>query len=127
QAKPWTPEAKDAVHAGLKAAAAQAMRTLGFAHAALPAGTPADADALHDRKDDLEKNLVFAGFVAIRDPLRHDVKEAVARCRDAGIDVKMITGDNVETARAIAREIGLLDAPDAVVLTHDEFAAMPDD
>jgi len=127
ESKPWTPEARDAVRAGLKAAAGQAMRTLGFAFATLPAGTPADADGLQARKDDLEKDLVFAGFVAIRDPLRHDVKEAVTRCRDAGIDVKMITGDNIETARAIAAEIGLLDTPDAAVLTHDEFTALSDD
>ena len=39
----------------------------------------------------------------------------------------MITGDNVETARAIAAEVGLLDTPDAAILTHDEFAALSDD
>ena len=56
-------------------------------------------------------NLVYTGFVAIRDPLRDDVKEAVAECRQAGIEVKMVTGDNVETARAIGYEIGLVDSP----------------
>ena len=125
ETKPWSPEANAAVQAGITAAAGQAMRTLGFAFAMLPVGT--SVDDLHTRKDELEKDLVFAGFVAIRDPLRPDVKEAVARCRNAGIEVKMITGDNVETARAIAVEIGLLDTPDAVVLTHDEFEALTDD
>ncbi len=84
------------------------------------------------RRDELEHGLVFAGFVAIRDPLRDDVKDAVAQCRAAGIEVKMITGDNVETARAIGRDIGLLDSPDALVhdsttsstqLTDDELKA----
>ena len=49
------------------------------------------------------------------------------RCRDAGIDVKMITGDNIETARAIGREIGLLDRPTAIAMTSDEFNALSDD
>jgi Ca2+-transporting ATPase len=55
------------------------------------------------------------------------VPDAVARCRQAGIDVKMITGDNVQTARAIAAEIQLLDSPDAIVMTSDEFNKLSDD
>jgi Ca2+-transporting ATPase len=54
------------------------------------------------------------------------VAEAVRKCRDAGIEVKMITGDTLETARAIGREVGLLDAPDSIVMLHDEFAALSD-
>jgi Ca2+-transporting ATPase len=126
--RPWTPEARQAVEAALRDAAGRAMRTLAFGQAALPAEVPADAASLHARRDALEAGLVFAGFVAIRDPLRDDVKDAVARCREAGIEVKLITGDNVETARAIACDIGLVDrgdAPidttDAVVLTSPEF------
>ncbi len=130
-AKPWTPEARQAVEEALRDSASQAMRTLAFAYGVLPEGTPQDEDSLHAMRADLETNLVFAGFVAIRDPLRDDVKAAVDECRRAGIEVKMITGDNVETARAIAFDIGLIDrrdAPidtdDAVVLTHDRFEAL---
>jgi Ca2+-transporting ATPase len=115
QAHPWTAEARRAVEQALRDSAGRAMRTLAFAHATLPADTPVDAEGLHARRDALEAGLVFDGFVAIRDPLREDVREAVARCRQAGIEVKMITGDNVETARAIAAEIGLVDRPDAAV------------
>jgi Ca2+-transporting ATPase len=64
--------------------------------------------------------------VAIRDPLRLEVPAALAECRIAGIEVKMITGDNIETARAIGSEIGLLDAPDAIALTSDEFNKLSD-
>jgi Ca2+-transporting ATPase len=126
--RPWTAEARQVAEAALHEAAGQAMRTLAFGQAELPADTPSDVPALHARRDTLEQGLVFAGFVAIRDPLRDDVKDAVARCRAAGIEVKMITGDNVETARAIACDIGLvarrdepIDTADAVVLTSPEF------
>jgi Ca2+-transporting ATPase len=127
-ARPWTPEARRAVEESLKDSASQAMRTLAFAYAVLPADTPVDDEGLHARRDALESSLIFAGYLAIRDPLRDDVKDAVAQCRVAGIEVKMITGDNVETARAIASDIGLIDrrdapidTPDAVVLTSAKF------
>ncbi len=130
----WTPEARQRVEDQLRDSAAQAMRTLAFGYTHLPAEIPADQDALHARRDVIENGLVFVGFVAIRDPLREDVKDAVAHCRQAGIAVKMITGDNVETARAIAYEIGLVDrrdAPintdDAVVLTSDRFNQLSDE
>ncbi len=118
----------------LRDSAAQAMRTLGFGYAILPAETAATEDALHAIREALEHNLVFVGFVAIRDPLREDVKDAVEQCRRAGIEVKMITGDNVETARAIGYEIGLVPArdaaintADATILTSDAFNQLTDE
>jgi Ca2+-transporting ATPase len=115
----WTPEARQVVEAALRDAAGREMRTLAFGQAELAAETPSDADSLHAHRDALEAGLVFAGFVAIRDPLRVDVKDAIARCRAAGIEVKMITGDNVETARAIACDVGLIDRRDAPIDTSD--------
>jgi Ca2+-transporting ATPase len=122
----WTLAAKAKVEENLRQTTAKAMRTLAFGYALLPADTPVDADGLHARRESLEQGLVYVGFVAIRDPLRADVADAVAQCRKAGIEVKMITGDNIETARAIGTEIGLLDRPDAVVLTSQEFNALSD-
>jgi P-type Ca2+ transporter type 2C len=107
---------------------------LAFGHAVLPPDMPDDEDGLHARREELEGGLVYAGFAAIRDPLRPDVKEALAQCRGAGIDVKMVTGDSVETARAIAFEVGLLDGPntainaaDGVIMTSDHFNALSDE
>src|SRR5262249_19629031 len=87
---------------------------------------PREEDALNGRRDEIERDLIFAGFVAIRDPLRPEVPQALSACRQAGIDVKMITGDNVETARAIGTDIGLLARPEALALGSDEFNQLPD-
>ncbi len=126
-ARAWTPELRAAVRGELQDAAAQAMRTLAFGYALLPEETPAHADGLHACCETFARGLVYVGFVAIRDPLRTDVPAALADCRRAGIDVKMVTGDNPETARAIAAEAGLLDRPDALALTSAEFNALTDD
>lgn len=111
--------ARQKVEDAIRDSAGQAMRTLAFAYAKLPADMPTDEDSLHDRKEALEHDLVFIGFVAIRDPLRDDVQDAIEQCRSAGIEVKMITGDNVETARAIAYDIGLIDDRAAAIDTDD--------
>jgi len=58
-------------------------------------------------KDHFEEDLTFIGFVCLEDPPREEVKEAIYLCLRSGIDVKMITGDNKETALSIARRIGL--------------------
>lgn len=132
--RPLTPEIQDGIRRRLRDAASLAMRTLAFAYAPLPPGTPTDEDGLHAIADSLEKNLVFVGFVAIRDPLRDDVKDAIAECRDAGIEVKMITGDNQETARAIGYQIGLvnskdapIDEPGATIITSKRFNELTDE
>jgi Ca2+-transporting ATPase len=126
RAIPWTAEARRRVQEHLADAAARAMRTLAFGHAVRGPETATERDGLHNQREDLEAGLVFDGFVAIRDPLRDDVKEAMAECRRAGIAVKMITGDNIETARAIGSEIGLLEGGDGLVLTSAEFNALED-
>jgi P-type Ca2+ transporter type 2C len=132
--QPMTPERRVLIDRQFQESASMAMRTLAFAYAPLPAHTPRDEDSLHELRESLEKDLVFAGFVAIRDPLRDDVKAAIAECRDAGIEVKMITGDNQATARAIGYEIGLvpapdapIDTPDAVILTSARFNQLSDE
>ncbi|MCL2072031.1 MAG: calcium-translocating P-type ATPase, PMCA-type [Oscillospiraceae bacterium] len=73
----------------------------------------------------------YDGFAAITDPLRHDVFEAVNNCRSAGIALKILTGDNIVTARAIADELKLLDknsiaaeAKDLEHLSDDELLEM---
>ncbi len=63
-----------------------------------------------------EENLVFSGLIGLYDPPRPEVPEAIARCRTAGIKVVMVTGDHPHTAAAIAREIGLVQAPNPRII-----------
>lgn len=70
--------------------------------------------------------LRLLGFVGLTDPLRFGVVEAVEHCREAGIEVRMITGDHPATALAIARQLGLSADPDTVV-TGAELAALDDE
>ena len=81
--------------------AAEGFRLLGVAVHALPRDL-ADAPTAV-----VERDLVFLGFVALWDPPRPGVRDAIARCREAGIRVVMVTGDYGLTARAIAQQIGL--------------------
>ncbi|MGM0493622.1 MAG: cation-translocating P-type ATPase, partial [Armatimonadota bacterium] len=75
--------------------------------------------------DEIEENLVFIGLVGMIDPARPEVAESIARCRKAGVTVKMVTGDHRDTAAAIAREIGLLDG--GRVVDGKELDAMSDE
>ena len=74
---------------------------------------------------DLDKDLVFLGLVGIIDPPRPEAIEAIAACKQAGIRVKMITGDHAGTATAIGREMGITENPQAV--TGAELEAASDD
>ncbi|MFM7513967.1 MAG: HAD-IC family P-type ATPase [Cyanobium sp.] len=68
-----------------------------------------DHSLLEDRAEELERNLVLVGLVALYDPPRPEVPEAIRRCHQAGIRVTMVTGDYGLTAQAIAEQIGLLE------------------
>ena len=102
----------------------QAMRTLGFAYQILEDGD----EAIKDNKV-VANNLTFLGIVAISDPVREDVPAAVAECLNAGIAVKIVTGDTPGTAKEIGRQIGLWNENDTEknIITGPEFAALSDE
>ena len=73
--------------------------------------------------EDLDKDMVFLGLVGIIDPPRPEAIEAIAACKQAGIRVKMITGDHAGTATAIGREMGITENPKAVTGAELEAAS----
>ncbi len=102
----------------------KAMRTLGFAYEVIKEGKT------HIKNNRLSlSNLQFLGIVAISDPVRTDVADAVKEVSDAGINVKIVTGDTPGTAKEIARQIGLwdnsIDNSDNII-TGPEFAELSD-
>ncbi len=102
----------------------QAMRTLGFACGEIPVGATVDMQNISA----LSGLLRFVGVVAISDPVRADVPQAVSEVRNAGIKVKIVTGDTPATAREIGRQIGLWEDADGDrnIITGTEFAALSD-
>lgn len=115
---------RPAVEAKLLQYQNQAMRTLGFAYALVGPDEPyfiAGHLSPHIR-------LTFLGVTAIADPVRKEVPEAVAECLNAGIKVKIVTGDTPATAREIARQISLWKPEDGDrnIITGTEFANLSD-
>lgn len=98
----------------------QGMRTLGFAWQAVEDGKSPIADGKL-----VDADLCFLGITAISDPVRADVPDAVKEVLDAGIKIKIVTGDTPATAREIGRQIGL-DAGAGEIVTGPDFAAIPD-
>jgi magnesium-transporting ATPase (P-type) len=87
--------------------AAAGFRVIALASGEIPEGAALDATVL--------RGLGYLGLVALADPLRPEARDAVRACRQAGVEVVMVTGDHPVTARAIAHELGLLDDPGQVV------------
>ena len=109
----------------------KAMRTIGFGYFVWDDGI--NEDSLIDdkvRHGIFEGGMPhFIGLAAISDPVRQDVPAAVAECMNAGINVKIVTGDTPGTAKEIGRQIGLWTAKDGDknIITGPEFAALSDE
>lgn len=101
-----------------------AMRTLGFAFQMLDK----DDVAISNGRVTATR-LHFIGITAIADPVRSDVPDAIKECLDAGINIKIVTGDTPATAREIGRQIGLWTTADSDrnIMTGPEFAALNDE
>lgn len=102
----------------------QAMRTLGFAYEVITD----DRERIVNGRIEVS-NLQFLGIAAIADPVRKDVPAAVEECLNAGIDIKIVTGDTPGTAREIGRQIGIWkeEEGDNQLITGVQFAALSDE
>jgi P-type Ca2+ transporter type 2C len=109
--KQLTNDKKKEIQAIIKDFASQALRCVALCHRRniekVLTKDPSTA-CLADVESELETGMTLAAFVGIADPLRSDVIEAVSTCQKAGIFVRMVTGDNLDTARAIAKQAGIL-------------------
>ena len=119
--RPLTDEDRQTILAQITAMAQQALRVLGSAFRDMDEAAP---DAL--TADIVEQDLVFVGLSGMYDPPRQEAKDAIAKCRAAGIRVVMITGDHPRTATAIARDLGIA-ADDEEAITGVELDKVSDD
>lgn len=110
-----TPSVRKKIQAQNEKMAHKALRVLGFAYKAEP-----------EEPEQAESDLIFVGLAGMIDPPRREAYQAVQTCKQAGIQTVMITGDHVDTASAIARDLKILDA-NGRVLTGRELDRMTDD
>jgi Ca2+-transporting ATPase len=108
--RPITEQDRREITAQNSAMATRSLRVLGSAYRELDPASPEELTA-----EKVERDLVFVGLTGMYDPPRPEAREAVARCRAAGIRVVMITGDHPQTAMAIARELGIASRDDLAV------------
>lgn len=95
--------------------AQEGLRVLVFASRTVPQGY----DPLR-----LEQDMILLGLVGLEDPPRPEVPEAIRKCREAGIRVIMITGDHPHTAKAIARQIGLIKSQSPMIITGEQLGRL---
>lgn len=112
---------KEAVRRAVEEMAAEGLRVLAFARRH---GGHVEGALGHEH---VSGGLTFLGLQGMIDPPRPEAIQAVAKCRQAGIQVKMITGDHAITARAIATRIGLADEDGVQAVTGRELEDVPDD
>jgi Ca2+-transporting ATPase len=123
-ARPLTAEDRIAMSSFATLLAHDALRVLAIAERSLESFPDTQSTPLNETE--IERGLTLLGLVGLQDPPRGEVRAAVAKCKRAGIKTVMITGDHPDTARAIARELGILDKEDEVVLGA-ELEKMSDD
>ncbi|KAI5780539.1 hypothetical protein EDC01DRAFT_633396 [Geopyxis carbonaria] len=120
-----TAEMEKGLYDTISTYANRSLRTIGLLYRDFPSWPPPNARKMQDDPtqaefDDVFDEMVWLGIVGIQDPLRVGVPEAVAQCQHAGVFVRMVTGDNVMTARAIAEECGIY-TPGGLVMEGPKF------
>lgn len=120
--KPMTAEKRQYYETIIQDFAEDALRCIAITHRKKIEKITRDISSISvaDCEKTLEKDMCLDALVGISDPLREDVVDAIAVCQKAGIFVRMVTGDNIETAKAIAKQAGIL-TEGGLAMTGDEF------
>ncbi|KAF2201261.1 calcium transporting P-type ATPase-like protein [Delitschia confertaspora ATCC 74209] len=116
---------RDTLDTVISTYASRSLRTISLIFRDFEQWPPKDARKAEDDPaqavfEDVFKKMTFLGVVGIQDPLREGVREAVQDCQHAGVFVRMVTGDNVMTAKAIAEDCGIL-VPGGIVMEGPTF------
>ncbi|MEW5800954.1 MAG: HAD-IC family P-type ATPase [bacterium] len=117
-----TPAGRAEIDTRIDHFASEGLRVLAIAFRRLSA-----AEAAASNAETVERDLVFIGLTAMYDPPRPEVTEAISLCRRAGVRVVMITGDYGITARAIARQVGMITSESAEIITGTQLSLMSDE
>ena len=120
---PISNEIRSQIDQAIAEMANNALRTIGIGYKAIVGSedlTTADQQDVHSVEKD---GFILLAVLGIKDMLRNEVKGAVAKCKRAGIKVRMVTGDNKDTARAIAKECGIYDP---AMMTEDSVLEGPE-
>ncbi|KAI7971520.1 hypothetical protein EIK77_001396 [Talaromyces pinophilus] len=117
------------IHERINCYAEQSLRTIGMVYKDLPCWPPTTDQPPKDDSSEpdfesLLKDMTWIGVVGIQDPLRPEVPDAIQKCNSAGVQVKMVSGDNLKTATAIARACGIL--TDGIVMEGPKFRQLSD-
>lgn len=117
--EPFTDELKQRINHEITKLQEEAKRVLGFCHNninELP-------ENWQESQSEIEKDMIFDGFVSIADPLREDVYEAIEKCNKSGIGLKILTGDNIVTATSIAKQLNIV-KEDSIIIEATEIDNM---
>ncbi|RAK76268.1 putative calcium-translocating P-type ATPase(PMCA-type) [Aspergillus fijiensis CBS 313.89] len=111
--------------------ASQSLRTIGMVYRDFPSWPPHGVRRMEDEPesavfDDVFQDMTWIGVVGIQDPLRPEVPAAIRKCHAAGVQVKMVTGDNLVTASAIASSCGIK-TEEGIVMEGPKFRQLSDD
>ncbi|KAH8722336.1 hypothetical protein GQ44DRAFT_622873 [Phaeosphaeriaceae sp. PMI808] len=124
-AAPLTEDNRETLDNVITTYASRSLRTIGLVYRDFESWPPTESRKHEDDAnmavfEDIFKKMTFLAIVGIQDPLRPSVREAVKDCQHAGVYVRMVTGDNVLTAKAIAEDCGIL-VPGGLVMEGPAF------
>lgn len=122
---PLTSADRESISATIDDYARRSLRTIGMVYQDFPSWPPPGSQRLEEDAsaatfESVFNNMTWIGVVGIQDPLRPEVPGAISKCHGAGVKVKMVTGDNVKTATAIAESCGIK-TEDGIVMEGPKF------
>jgi len=115
----FTNELKEKINNEIIKLQKQAKRVLAFSHNDINKSYGNWSES----QEEIEGNMIFDGFVSIADPLREDVNEAIEKCKNSGINLKILTGDNIVTATSIAKQLNIV-KEDSIIIEAQEIDNM---